>query len=229
MTTPEKKLVLGRIKVEGVRLSFADIFRPKSIKRKDGTQSDPKYSANALISKDGKCPVTGKPLTAVYMGKRMKIMDALKAAKMDAMGKKLGEEKAKTAKVKPENYCVRDGDLENWDGYEENYYLSGNNSKAPKIVGKDKRPLTADDGVMYSGCFVNMVYTMWCQLPGQSPSGDPKPMAVFASLEALQFVRGGDAFGAAPVDTDDAFDDITDEDDELDDADVEDDEDEDVL
>ena len=219
MATQDKKHVLGRIKLEGVRLSFADIYKPKSIRRNDGTQSDPKYSANGLIGKDGKCPETGKALTAIYHGKRMPIMAALKKAKQDAMAKKLGDDKAATAKVKPENYCVRDGDLENWDGYEGNYYISGNNSKAPKVVGKDKRPLSPDDGIMFSGCFVNMVYTLWCQLPGQSQTGDPKPMAVFASLEALQFVRKGEAFGAAPVDTDDVFDDITDEDDEIDEED----------
>lgn len=225
----QKKVVLGRVKVENVRLSFADIYRPKSIRRQDGTQSDPKYSANALIAKDGKCPDTGKPLTAVYAGKRMPIMAALKKAKLDAMAKKLGEEKAGSAKIKPENYCVRDGDLENWDGYEGNWYLSGNNSNAPKVVGKDKRPVSADDGVVYSGCFVNMIYTMWCQLPGTGQDGQPKPMAVFASLEAIQFVRKGEAFGAAPVDTDDAFDDITDEDDDLDDGDLPEEDDDDLL
>jgi hypothetical protein len=222
----DKKLVLGRITLEDVRLSFADIWKPKSIRRKDGSESDPKFSANGLIDKSGKNPVTGKPLTAKYMGKRMPLMDALKMAKLDALGKKLGDDKAKTAKVKPENYAVRDGELENWDGYEGNWYISANNSKQPKLVGRDKRDLTQADGILYSGCYVNMVITLWCQLPGQSASGDPKPLAVFGSLEAIQFVRDGDAFGAAPVDVDDAFDDITDEDDELDNDDGD---DEDVL
>lgn len=212
-TTQDKKVVLGRITLEDVRLSFADIFKPKTIKRADGSQSEPKYSANALISKTGKHPLTGKPLTARYMGKRMPIMEALKAAKLDALAKKLGDDKAKAAKVKPENYCVRDGDLENWDGYEGNFYLSCNNSKQPQVVGKDKRVVTQAEGLVYSGCHVNMVVTLWCQLPGQAASGDPKPLAVFGSLEAIQFVRDGKAFGAAPVNVDDEFEDITDEDD----------------
>ena len=205
----EKKLVEGRVTLLNVRLSFADIWRPKSIKRKDGTESPPKFSANALISKDGKDD-QGKPLMGRYMGKTMPIMAALKAAKHDALKKRLGEEKALKAKVKPENYCVRDGDLENWDGYEDNWYVSGNNSKQPKIIGRDKRPMTEADGKPYSGCYVNMIFTLWCQQPGQTPNGDPKPLGVFGSLEAIQFHHDGESFGAPGVDTDEEFEDISD-------------------
>ena len=209
MATDEKKLVEGRVTLLGVRLSFADIWRPKSIKRKDGTESPPKFSANGLISKNGKDD-QGNPIMAKYMGKKMPVMAALKKAKTDALTKKLGADKAEKAKVKPENYCVRDGDLENWDGYEGNFYISANNSKQPKIVGRDKRPMTERDGKPYSGCYVNMIVSLWCQTPGQTPNGDPKPLGVFGSLEAIQFVRDGEAFGAQPVDTDEEFDDITD-------------------
>lgn len=222
----EKKLVEGRVTLLGVRLSFADIWRPKSIKRKDGTSSPPKFSANGLISKDGK-DHHGKPLMAKYMGKTMPVMAALKKAKMDALAKKLGGDKAEKAKVKPENYCVRDGDLENWEGYEGNWYISANNSKQPKIVGRDKRPMTEADGKPYSGCYVNLIVSLWCQLPGQTDNGDPKPLGVFGSLEAIQFVEDGESFGAPQVDTDEEFDDITDDSDE--DFGGDDDDDDDVL
>lgn len=215
----EKKLVPGRVTLLDVRLSFADVYEAKSITRSDGTQSKPKFKANGLISKDGIHPVTGEKLMAIHMGKKMPVMQALKEAKLAAMEKKLGADKAKTAKVKPENYCVRDGDLENWDGYEGNFYISGSNSKQPKAVGRDKRPLNQADGILYSGCHANLIYTMWCQLPGKNEDGTPKPMGVFGSLEAVQFVRGGEAFGAAPVDVDEEFEDITDTSDEFDDVD----------
>lgn len=212
MADDKSKEVDGRVTLIGVRLSFADIWRPKSIKRNDGTESPPKFSGNFLIDKTlaEKGELKGK-----YKGKTMPIMAALKAAKTDALAKKMGVEKAKTIKVKAQNYAVKDGNEENYDGYDNQWYVSSNNSKQPGIVGKDKRKLTEADGIPYAGCYVNAVVSLWCQLPGQTPNGDPKPLGVFASLEAIQFVRDGDRFGAAPVDTDEAFDDITDDDDEI--------------
>lgn len=211
---------IGRVILKGVRLSFFDGWRPKSITRADGTESTPKYSANFLTPKDG----SGK---AVYKGKAMPIMAALKAAKMDALVKKLGESEGAKAKVKPQNYCVKDGDLETYDGYQNMYFISANNSKQPKIVGKDKRPLSEKDGIPYSGCYVNAVVTLWCQKPG-NVNGEPRPLAVFGSLEAIQFLRHGEAFGAKPVDIDSVFDDETDEDDVIG-GDEDEDEDEDML
>lgn len=212
----QKKEVIGRVTLLDVRLSFADLWTPKSLRRADGSMSDPKFSANFLISKDGVNARTGEKLRGKYKGKIMPIMAALKAAKLDAMIRKLGESDAQKKKVKPENYAIKDGDLENWDGYADHWYASSNNSIQPKIVGKDKRALEARDGIPYSGCYVNAVITLWCQLPGQGQDGQPKPLAVWGSLEAIQFVADGERFGAAPVDVDEEFDDITDADDQID-------------
>ena len=220
--TEEKKKVAGRIKLEGVRLSFADIWRPKAIKRSDGTESPPKFSANFLIPKEG------SELTAIVDGKRVPIMVGLKKAKIAAIAKKLGEEKAKTLKIKSSAYAVKDGDEENYDGYEGQWYVSANNAKQPKIIGRDKRVLKEADGVVYSGCYVNAIITLWYQ-PAGVKNDNPVPHAVYASLEAVQFVKDGEAFGAPGVDVDEDFDDLTDDDDDLDDDDVDGDDDEDVL
>lgn len=220
--TEEKKKVAGRIKLEGVRLSFADIWRPKAIKRQDGTESPPKFSANFLIPKEG------SDLTAIVDGKRVPIMVGLKKAKIAAIAKKLGEEKATTLKIKSSAYAVKDGDEENYDGYEGQWYVSANNAKQPKIIGRDKRVLKEADGVVYSGCYVNAIITLWYQ-PAGVKNDNPVPHAVYASLEAVQFVKDGEAFGAPGVDVDEDFDDLTDDDDDLDDDDVDGDDDEDVL
>lgn len=208
----EKKKVAGRIKLEGVRLSFADIWRPKSIKRPDGTESPPKYSANFLIPKDG------GDLTAIVDGKRVPILQGLKKTKLAAIAKKLGDEKAKTLKIKANNYAVKDGDEENYDGYEGNFYVGSNNVKQPKLIGRDKRVLTESDGVLYSGCYVNAIVTLWYQAAG-TKNDNPVPHAVYGSLEAIQFLRDGEAFGAPVVDIDEDFDDLTDDDDDLNDDD----------
>lgn len=208
----DKKKVMGRIKLEGVRLSFADIWRPKTIRRSDGTESSPKFSANFLIPKDG-------DLTAIVNGKRMPTMKALKQAKTDAIAKKLGEEKAKTLKIKSSAYAVKDGDEENYDGYEGQWYVSANNAKQPKIIGRDKRPLKEADGIIYSGCYVNAIVTLWYQ-PAGTKNDNPVPHAVYGSLEAVQFMKDGEAFGAPGVDVDEDFEDLTDDEDGLDDDDV---------
>lgn len=223
MAEKEKKIVEGRVKLEGVRLSFADIWRPKSIPRQDGTESPPKFSANFLIPKDG-------DLTGIVAGKRMEIMKALKKGKIDAIAKKLGADKAKTLKIKSSAYAVKDGDEENYDGYEGNWYVSANNAKQPKLIGRDKRPLTEADGILYSGCYVNAIITLWYQ-PAGTKNNNPVPHAVYASLEAIQFLKDGEAFGAAGVDVDEDFEDLTDDEDDLDDDDVDgdDDDEDDVL
>lgn len=207
----EKKEVIGRVTLKGVRLSFADIWKPKSLKREDGTESDPKFSANFLIPKEG-------DLQGVYKGKTMPIMKALKAAKIDAIAKKLGEEKAESLKIRANNYAVKDGDEENYDGYAGQYYVSANNSRKPVVKGRDKRDLTEADGVVYSGCYVNAIVTLWYQAAG-TKNGNSVPHAVYASLEAIQFVRAGEAFGAPGV-SDDDFEDLTDEDDDIGDDDT---------
>lgn len=221
MNTENKKEVIGRVILKGVRLSFADIWKPKTVKREDGTESDPKFSANFLIPKNGN-------LQAVYKGKTMPIMAALKAAKIDAIAKKLGEDKAKELKIRANNYAVKDGDEENYDGYAGHWYVSANNRRKPVVKGRDKRDLTEADGVVYSGCYVNAIVTFWYQAAG-TKNGNSVPHAVYASLEAIQFVRDGEPFGAPGV-TDDDFEDLTDDDDEIGDGDASaDTDDEDVL
>ena len=220
--TTEKKDVIGRVRLRNVRLSFADIWTPKSVTTEDGGQSEPRFSANFLIDKNA-------DLDAVYLGKKMPIMKALKAAKIDAIAKKLGKDKAEELKIRANNYAVKDGDEENYDGYADTYYVAARNRKRPIIKGKDKRNLTEADGIMYSGCYVNAIITLWYQAAG-TKEGKNVPHAVYASLEGIQFVRDGEAFGAPGVDDDD-FEDLTDDDDELGEGDVDtaDDDDDDML
>lgn len=222
MSDDKKKEVIGRVTLLGVRLSFADIWKPKGIMRDDGTESPPKFSANFLIPKDG-------DLMGVYKGKKMPIMKALKAAKIDAIAKKLGPEKAAELKIRANNYCCKDGDEENYDGYAGQFYVSASNSKKPVVKGRDKRDLTEADGIIYSGCYVNAIVTLWYQAAG-TKGGNAVPHAVYGSFEAVQFVRNGESFGAPGVDDDD-FEDLTDDDDDIgdDDADDDDDDDDDML
>lgn len=223
----EKREVIGRIRLEGVRLSFSDsLWTAKGFG--DDEEGGKRFSANGLIEKNADGT---SDLTCTYRGKRMPIMVGLKQAKIDAIAKKLNitAEKAAQVKIKPGDYACRDGDDENWDGYEGCWYVSANNSRKPKVIGRDRREVGEDEGIVYAGCYVNMIVTLWHQPAGtRVVRGGKKvtvPNGVYASLEGVQFVREGEAFGAAGIDVDEDFEDITDDSDEVDAGEFEDPED----
>ena len=144
---------------------------------------EPRYSCNFLI--DPEDPQIAK----------------IKMAIKDVMQAKWGDNQPK---LKAAQFCLRDGSEETWDGYEGMMYVSASNKKRPTVVDRDRSPLTKDDGKPYSGCYVNAVVRVWAQ---ENQYGK----RVNASLEAIQFYKDGDAFGAAPVKAEDVFDDLGDD------------------
>ncbi len=98
--------------------------------------------------------------------------------------------------------------LEIYDGFEGRWYVAAKNSARPKTVGKDAQPVTADDGVIYSGCRINASFDLYAMT-------QTKKMGVFAALLGAQFAGHSPAFaGAAVVSSGDEFESI--EDDETD-------------
>lgn len=192
----KKKEVIGTVILKDVRLSFADLFQPKSQKNEDGTERKT-FGANFLIPKD-KSDATAQAN-----------LKKIKAAAAQAMAKKFGEDQDKWPKIKADRKCLRDGDDENWDGYADNWYLSTNSPEArpPSVVtnrkdkdGKWVRAKPGEEGCPYSGCYVNAIARIWVQ-------DNEHGKRINASLESVQFLRAGEAFGAAPVNPDDMFDD----------------------
>ena len=176
-----------------VRLSFADIFEPKEQKNDDGTTRKT-YGANFLIDKDGD-----------EKNNKARVQKAATAAKR----KKWGDDEKKWPKLKPEKVCLRDGDLEDWDGYADMLYVSANRREAdgpPRIITNrkdaDDKWIPAKPGEAacpYAGCYVNAIIRVWAQ-------DNEHGKRINASLEAIQFLRDGEAFsGAAPVNVDEEF------------------------
>jgi hypothetical protein len=87
-----------------------------------------------------------------------------------------------------DNLLIHDGDAKaSLDGYEGNLYFNANNKVRPTVVNRDRTPLTAADGVIYSGCYVNVIVDLWAQ--------DNKfGKKINAQLQGVQFARDGDAF-----------------------------------
>lgn len=190
---------VGRVTLLNVRLSFASLFEPNKQTAEDGTTRE-NWKSNFLFAKKD------SDAEGVYKGKRMPLMKALQMANEDAKEKKWGS-KEKWPKLKPEKVYLRDGDLEDWDGYAGNYYISSNAAIAdrPSVVtnrkDKDGKWMKAEpgaEGAPYSGCYVNATIEVW----GQDNEHGKR---MNSKLKAVQFRANGEPFGAAPVDPNEEF------------------------
>ncbi len=198
---------VGEVILKDVRLSFAEIFKPgKPQKNDDGETVPGKYHCNFLLQKD-------TPATKANLAK-------IKAASNQVKAEKWGAKEEKWPKLKPDRVFLRDGNLEDWDGYADNFYVSCNNANQPVLIDRVKdekgkwKELTLLNGGpkrMYSGCYVNAIVRIWAQ------DSEKFGKRMNCSLECIQFVRNGEPFsvGGRPVDPNGKFDDaLADEDEE---------------
>lgn len=115
--------------LKNIRISYPDIFTPG---KKFG-----KYGAQFRFNKDS--------------GVKEQIEAAIDEQGVMAFGKEW--EKVKKGLVnKGKLFRVNDGEDKD---YEEDYFISVHNAGRPHVVGRDAKPLTADDNVIYSGCRVD--------------------------------------------------------------------------
>ena len=178
----------GEVFLRDVRLSFADIFKPGKDQKNDKGEIVPgKFKSNFLMEKG--TPATDKNLKAI------------KAVAAKVKQEKWGDNQPK---LKPEKVCLRDGDGEDWDGYEGVFYLSANNTRQPTLSGLNpKGPAVKEsDGLLYSGCRVNAIVRLWAQ-------DNQHGKRLNASLEAIQFFQHGEPFGSKPVNAEEAFEDLS--------------------
>jgi hypothetical protein len=168
-----------QLTLKNVRLSFPDIFEAKSV-----NNGAPRYTANFLIPKTDK-----EQLRAVKV-----IIDEITAEEFN--GKALPGERTP----------FKDGDESDYDGYAGHYAVSAAKpakNGRPTIVDKDKSPLTADDGKPYAGCYVNAIVRFY-SINGKSDTKSDKSYGkrICCSLEAIQFWKDGEPFGAPKADLD---------------------------
>jgi len=187
----DKEAPIGEVLLKDVRLSFADIYtksKDRPDKENPGKVIPGQYKANGLIPKDE------SDKTA------MRNMRLLKEAKARVMEAKWGKNQPK---LKPEKICVRDGDLEDYDGYEGMWYISANEQEQPVLITRHKDAkdewIAAKPGEIYAGCYVNMIVVLWAQ-------DNEHGKRINARLKAVQFNRKGDAFsGSGPINPNEKF------------------------
>lgn len=181
-----KETPIGEVMLTGVRLSFADLYKPgKPMKNDDGVEVR-KYRASFLLKKND--------------GNWKKILKAADQAKT----KLWGEDPDKWPKIKADRSCLRDGNEEDWDGYQGMWYLSASNLDQPVLISRHKddkgKWIPAKDGLLYSGCYVNALVRIWAQ------DHQKYGKRINASLEVVQFDKKGEAFGGGgPIDVEDKF------------------------
>lgn len=226
MATEAKKYEVGKVILLNVRLSFPSLFEPNRQTDEDGNVRET-WKANFLIPKDQESTLVG-----VFKGKRMPIIQAIQAAAKEAKAKGWGEDPSKWPKLKPEKVFLRNGDLEDWDGYAGCNYVSANAqiTDRPAIVTnrKDGNGNWIDaepggKGSPYSGCYVNATIVIWAQ-------DNKHGKRLNAKVRAVQFFRDGEAFGAPPTNPNEDFtDDMVGEEGTYDDDDVSDEDDDDSM
>ena len=186
----------NRFVIKAVRLSFPNLFTKAKY---DGEET--KYEATFLIPKEDEATLTI-------------IKDAIKKELLEKFS---SADKIPKGITKGVRNCLRDGDDVEYDGYAGCMSLKASNKNRPRTLGRDKKPVEADSGTLYAGCYVDAILNIWIQ-------NNAYGSRINCSLMAVRFREDGDAFGAGaiPSDIDDGFEDL--EDDELEPSDVSDEE-----
>lgn len=173
------KVVTGK-----ARMSYANVFEPKSI-----NGSDPKYSVSVLIPKSDKATLK-------------KIQDGIEAAIEDGKTK-LADKNGKINKAVLK-LPLRDGDTERPDDpvYAGHYFVNANASESypPKVFDAALNPIM-DRNEFYSGCYARASLTFYAF----SASGN---RGIAAGLNGLQKVADGEPLGGGgnvEADFDDDF------------------------
>ena len=165
-----------KVHLKRVRLSFPNLFVAKAFK----DNPKPKFDAAFLIPK--KDPQV------------LEIQKAMVAVATDKWG-------AKAAQIlgmleRDDKLCMHDGDRKDYDGYAGNYFIRASNEVQPTLLTADRIKLTQDNGLIYSGCYVNAIISIYAQDNGFGKR-------INANLGGVQFASDGQAFkGGRPASVD---------------------------
>lgn len=176
-----------QVRLLKVRLSFPDLFKAKVVNK-----GEPKFGASFLLDKE----------------KDAKQILALKKMIAAVAGVEFGENAVTMIKKGHLKICLHEGDEKDYEGYDDTkMFISTSSTKRPTVVDRDRSPLTEEDDRPYAGCFVNAVFRIWAQ-------NNEFGKRINAQLQGVQYVSHGARFGAAPIDADEVFPDLSDEEEE---------------
>ena len=175
-----------KIMLRNVRLSYEHIFKPTAFEE----GQDPKYSATFIIPKDHPD------------------LPAVKRAMFEAGQETFAADFKAGAWPRGYTCSLKDADkdtdslgdvlAEKNPAYAGCYVLEANSTRRPVILDRTKAAVVEEDGLIYSGCYVNASLNAAGYTFGKVKKG------VKAYLNGVQFVKDGERFGAdASADFDD--------------------------
>ena len=209
-----------KVIVKNARLGFNDLFKAKAQKGSDVL----KFSATLIIGENTSIVYTvdgekkgAKPdvLNAICE----KVLKEKFNGKLPAKAQNWVYNKADGSTTRDE-YVNDEGDY--WAGIDaETWYISANKPEEKAKNGKMtvlnqiKKPIEANEGILFSGCYVNAVIDVYAFDATDKQGGK----GVTASLEGVQLVKTGEPLGFVPTDATEDFDEEEFEEDSIDEAD----------
>jgi hypothetical protein len=171
-----------------VRLSYEHIFTPT----KFDENQEAKYSATFIIPKDHSD------------------LPAIKRAMLEAGQEEFASDFTGTGWPKGYTCSLKDADTdtdsngevlaEKNPSYKGCYIVEANSTRRPVVVDRKKAAVTEEDGVIYSGCYVNASLAAAGYTYGKVKKG------VKCYLNGVQFVQDGERFGSDASNDFDALD-----------------------
>ena len=190
-----------RFKLLDVRQSFMCYWTPEPFP--EGNDPTPYYSGTYLLTPDSKLQY--------YSDDNKKILPKKLDAKteLDKICEKLTNEKwakkgpaiLKAIKMTGKIF-YRDGDTKpDYDGFPGTFFISSRSKVRPNYFDNLKQPITEEQGVLFSGVYVNVTLEAYAYTKGNNGLG--------ARLRGVQLLRTGEAFGGGgPPADEDEFDEI---------------------
>lgn len=179
-----KLLKDGIIILDG-RLSYPHLWVAQAVKGE--SEDKARYSASILLPKE----------------------DTKAKAIIDGEIRRLAKEKMKGVLPKGKDISMKDGDGEEGDQFSAGCWkISANRYPTqgrPAVLDRGLNPLTADDGKPYAGC--------WCRFKIGVYVPKAWPSKICFSLEAVQFMKDDEPFGAGAP-TAEGFEELPEDDDD---------------
>ena len=179
---------MARIIVKNARIAFPDVFEATQYQNQGPWQ----YRATFLID-------PSNPAKAEIDAAIKEVAKAKWGAKADAILPEILIDKKAC--------CFIDGNRRAYNGFAGNWALTATRNQdagRPAVVDRNKTPLTAQDGKIYSGAYVNGIVELWSQ-------DNSYGKAIRATLVTVQFVKDGESFGGAAPATAEGLDDLGDD------------------
>jgi hypothetical protein len=153
---------MSKIKIASARLSFPSLFNTAQF----GGEDTGKYEATLILDKV----------------EHAETIKAIQAQINELMKTEL------KGKIPSDKIALKDGDESGRPEFEGKMTIKASSKRRPLVINRDKSPITAEDNIIYAGCYVHAIVSLWAQ-------NNQFGKRINASLDGVQFARDGEPFG----------------------------------